>query len=306
MAFSVSTINDYVQANENSLIGKAVIGGKTASLLNLQTGVKDSAYLNLLTADPTLQAGACGWNPAGTTTVTRRKIQTGQIKVNTPFCDKDLFKTYMAYGTKVAIGQKTMPFEEEFIMQNIKEVNRKLEETIWQGDATGSAGTHLDRFDGFKTIIDNASGVVNATHGTPKVILTYPKECIDAVVAAIPNGIIDRSDLVVFVGYDVFRAYVAALQAANLYHYTADLAGNMSMTIPGTSIRLEGVHGLTGVKRIYASALENMYFGTDMENDQEKFKFWYSEDNSEFRLKIEFNGGVQVAFPDLVTKYLGA
>lgn len=306
MAFSVSTINDYVKANENLLIGKAVVGGKTASLLNLQTGVKDSAYLNLLTADPTLQAGACGWNAAGTTTVTRRKIQTGQIKVNTPFCDKDLYKTFMSYGTRVAVGQKTLPFEEEFVMQNIKEVNRKLEETIWLGDITGNTSTHLDRFDGFKTIIDNAAGVVDATHTSAKVILTYPKECIDAVVAGIPNAIIDRSDLVVFVGYDVFRAYVAALQAANLYHYTANLDGQMSMMIPGTTIRLEGVHGLTGVKRIYASALENMYFGTDMENDQEQFKFWYSEDNSEFRLKIEFNGGVQVAFPDLVTKYLGA
>lgn len=40
-----------------------------------------------------------------------------------------------------------------------------------------------------------------------------------------------------------------------------------------------------------------------MEGDQEKFLFWYSEDNSEFRMKVEFNIGVQVAIPAFVVEY---
>ena len=60
MSIIKDSITGYVDANEKQLIGKAIIGGKTASLLNLQTGVKGSAYLNLLDADPTLQAGGCG------------------------------------------------------------------------------------------------------------------------------------------------------------------------------------------------------------------------------------------------------
>ena len=35
-----------------------------------------------------------------------------------------------------------------------------------------------------------------------------------------------------------------------------------------------------------------------MEGDDEKFDLWYSKDNQEFRLAINFNAGVQVAFPD--------
>ena len=302
MGLDVSTITGYVDANEKELIGKTLIGGKTAGLLNLQTGVKGSSYLNLLSADPTLQAGGCGWNADGTTSVTRRKIETGQIKVNVPFCDKDLIGTFMQHEVKVAVGAKKLPFEEEFIGQNLKAIQKKLEEAIWRGDTVDGVG-HLKRFDGFIKIIDGASGVISA--GTTLDIVVKAKEAVEAVIAKMPNEIMDRTDKVIFAGYDVYRAYIAQLQAANLFHYTADLVGSMEVVIPGTDIKLIGVHGLTGQKRIYASYLENMYFGTDLEGDSEKFNFWYSEDNSEFRLKVEFNAGVQVAFPDFVAVYTG-
>ena len=302
MALDVSTITGYVDANEKELIGKTLIGGKTAGLLNLQTGVKGSSYLNLLNADPTLQAGGCGWNADGTTSVTRRKLETGQIKVNVPFCDKDLIGTFMQHEVKIAVGAKKLPFEQEFIEQNLKAIQKKLEEAIWRGDTVDGVG-HLKRFDGFIKIIDGASGVISA--GTTLDIVAKAKEAVEAVIAKMPNEIMDRTDKVIFAGYDVYRAYIAQLQAANLFHYTADLVGSMEVVIPGTDIKLIGVHGLTGQKRIYASYLENMYFGTDLEGDAEKFNFWYSEDNSEFRLKVEFNAGVQVAFPDFITSYKG-
>ena len=302
MGLIVTDIAGYVDANEKNLIGKILIGGKTAGLLNLQTGVKGSANLNLLNADPTLQAGGCGWNADGDSTVTKRVLETGQIKVNMSFCDKDLIGTSLQHEVKVAVGAKTLPFEEEFINQNLGVIQKKLEETIWQGDVDSGVG-HLKRFDGFVKILDGAS-VVDA--GTTLDVVDKAKEAVEAVVQALPNEIMDRDDKVIFTGYDVYRAYIAQLQAANLYHYTAELAGAMEVVIPGTDIRLIGVHGLTGQKKLYGSYLENMYFGTDLEGDAEKFLFWYSEDNSEFRLKVEFNAGVQVAYPDFVAVYTGA
>ena len=302
MSINKSAITGYVDANEKQLIGKTLIGGKTAGLLNLMTGVKGSSYLNLLNADPTLQAGGCGWDESGVNTVSRRKIETGQIKVNVSFCDKDLIGTSLQHDVKVAVGQKTLPFEEEFIEQNLKAIQKKLEEAIWRGDTAEGVG-HLKRFDGFIKILDGASTV---DAGTTLDILADAKGAIDAVVQALPNEIMDRADKVIFVGYDVYRAYIAQLQAANLFHYTAELAGSMEIVIPGTDIKLIGVHGLTGQKKIYGTYLENLYLGVDLESDAEKFMFWYSEDNSEFRLKVEFNAGVQVAFTDMVAVYTGA
>lgn len=296
MSIIKDSITGYVDANEKQLIGKAIIGGKTAGLLNLQTGVKGSAYLNLLDADPTLQAGGCGWNPEGSTTLTRRTIETGLIKVNMPFCDKDLIGTSMQYDVKVAVGAKTLPFEQDFIEQNIKAIQAKLEKALWQGDKTEG-----DHFDGLIKIIGDATGVIDAGNGNA---VETPMDAVKAVVANLPNEIMDRADKVIFAGYDVFRAYVTELQEKNLYHYTADLDGaNMEMVIPGTDIKLIGVAGLIGTGKLYGTYLENVYLGTDLEGDAEKFLFWYSEDNSEFRLKVEFNAGVQVAFPDFIVKY---
>ena len=80
----------------------------------------------------------------------------------------------------------------------------------------------------------------------------------------------------------------------------------MEMNIPGTSVKMIGVNGLNGTKKVYAGQLSNFYFGTDMLGDEEKFEFWYSQDNREFRLAVEFNAGVQVAYPNEIVKYLGA
>lgn len=294
----LDSIKGYVDANRDQLIGKAIVGAKTAGLINLQTGIKGASYLNLLNADPTLQAGTCGWNDEGSTTLTRRELKTGLIKVNQSFCDKDLIGTSMQHGVKVAVGSKTLPFEQEFIEQNLKAIQAKIEKALWQGDTDSD-----DHFDGLIKIIGAASGVVSA--GTGDAVAT-PVEAIKAVLAAMPNEIMDRNDKVIFVGYDVYRAYVTALQELNLFHYTADLGGNMELVIPGTDVRLIGVAGLTGTGSIYGTYLENVFLGTDLEGDSEKFMFWYSEDNSEFRLKVEFNLGVQIAFPDLVVKYVGA
>lgn len=303
MSLDISTISGYVQANEKQLIGKALIGGKTASMLNLQVGIKGSAYLNILDSTATLQAGACGWNAAGTDTFTRRTISTGSVKVNKAFCDKDLNTTFMQYGVKVAVGQKSLPFEEELIGQNIKSINKQMEELIWQGDTTLTGATHLKLADGFIKILTAESTVVDATV-SGKTLLGNTKDAIDAIVATIPNEIMDRTDLVIFVGIDVYRKAIKAWQDANLYHFVpADLNGDFETVIPGTNIKLVGVHGLTGKNKAYGSFAENMYLGTDMEGDQEKFLFWYSEDNSEFRMKVEFNIGVQVALVNMVVKY---
>ena len=62
----------YVDENKLDLIRKSVLGAKTTDYLNLQTGVIGKTKINLL--DTTVQFGdgsACGWNEAGTSTITQ-------------------------------------------------------------------------------------------------------------------------------------------------------------------------------------------------------------------------------------------
>ena len=49
---------------------------------------------------------------------------------------------------------------------------------------------------------------------------------------------------------------------------------------------------------IIGARLSNLFYATDLQGDEEKFELWYSQDNREFRLAIEFIAGVQYAFGD--------
>ncbi len=304
MSFSKSAVTGYVQANEKELAAKAILMGKTASLVGFQPDVKGTAQLNTLVDGVTLQAGGCGWNAAGTTTLSKRNIVTGQIKVNEALCEKDLIGTYAEWGVKTAVGKTSLPFEELIANTKVKAIQEKVENLIWQGDTAGNTSTYFDLVDGLIKTLNAEGTVINATLAG-KTLTGNTIEVINAIVAGIPNLVIDAEDLTIFAGYEVVRAYIAAYNASNQFAGTLMLDGaTMSVTVPNTSIKLQGVTGLNGKNKAYATPASNIVIGGDVAGDDTKFLMWYSEDNSEFRFKSEFNLGVQVRFPDYVVKYI--
>ena len=92
--------------------------------------------------------------------------------------------------------------------------------------------------------------------------------------------------------------------AANLFHFVED-AKTDYIVLPGDSrVKVIGTAGLDGTTdgEVYASYAENFNFGTDLVGDTANVDAWYSKDNREFRFAMDFNFGVQVAFPGLVVK----
>ena len=129
---NLSQLSVYVDENKLGLIRKSVLGAKTTNYLNLQTGVVGKTKINLL--DTTVEFGdgsACGWNEAGTSTITQREINPAPIKVNMSFCDKAMQKYFMNHQITVAAGRSTLPFEEDFIAGVVEGVGKKLEDAIW-------------------------------------------------------------------------------------------------------------------------------------------------------------------------------
>lgn len=294
MAINVNSLPAYVEEKKLGLIRQAVIGARTVEEVNLQTGIKGATALNLLNTDVTLADGSdCGWTEAGTSTISQRILTPGYIKVNMSFCDKTLLKTWMNYDVRVAAGQKTLPFEEDFINGVVEDVKAKLEKELWQGD-TDNGG----RFDGFAKIID-AAEVETYDYSSDASITSV----VNGVYALIPTAAYEKGDVVMFLGYDMYRKYIQELIAnGNLVitNVINDVAMPSSVLIPGTNVRVIPVAGLDGTGRVFASYRDNFVYGTDLADDNEKFDFWYSQDNREFRLAIEFAAGVQVAFPDLI------
>lgn len=289
----ITSLPAYVEQNAIGLIANSVLGGRTAGIVNLQTGVKTTAAINLLNTDIVFgDGGACGWDDAGEQTLSQRNIVTGLVKVNQSLCDKKLLGTYAQHEVKVAAGAKTMPFEEEFTGGLVAGIKEALEIALWMGD-TASDNENLNKFDGFLKVLGAEAGVVKTTGSKSKVY-----EAIKAGLAALPAKAL-KEDTKVFLGADLYLAFIQDMVAANLYHYSADNDG-YKFVIPGTKVEVCSVDGLNGTGKMVIARASNMFIGVDMEGDAEKFEFWYSTDNREFRFAAEFNAGVQVAFPDEV------
>ena len=299
MALNVSTLTGYVEEKKTGLIRKAVIESRSAREMNLMTGIKGATALNLLNTTVVFGDGSvCGWNEAGTSEVTKRVLTPGYVKVNMSFCDKTLLNTWMNYDVRLAAGQKTLPFEEDFINDVIAGVGAKLEKLIWTGNKPS------DAFDGLVKIIEAASA--------PKYTYTASDSVasiVSGVYGKIKSEVFEKGDVVMFMGADMYRKYIQELIAnGNLVLNAGSgavldgIAMPAQMLIPGTNVTVIPVTGLDGTGKVFASYRDNFVYGTDLTGDEEKFDFWYSQDNREFRLAIEFGAGVQVAFPDLIVE----
>lgn len=286
MAVNLTSLTTYVEQNANGLISKASLGAPSLKYFTIQTGVKGQTTINLLDTTVSLGNGkACGWNEAGTSKVSQRKINPWTAKINMAFCDKQMQDYYMNSEVKIAAGRQTLPFEEQFIADVVKGATDEVEKAIWNGITIG--GT---KYDGLLDIL-SGEGVNKVANGATKY------DTVKAVYKAIPAEVL--TDTVIFMGVDAYRDLVMELVDKNLYHYPVkDNADVFEMILPGTATKIAGVPGLNGTGKTAALPLRETIYGVDMQNDQEVFKFWYSDDNQEFRLAINFNGGVQVAFLD--------
>lgn len=283
MAINVNGLEAYVDEQRLPLIKKAVLGGKSIGMFNLQTGVKKSAALNLINVTPTLQAGGCGFNAQGDATLSQRVINTELLKVNMEFCDKDLLAYWAGYEVKVGAGREQLPFEEYLTSAIIEGINEKVENLVWQGDKSKGA-----EFDGILTILDGED--VKTAQGTGAYA------AIKAAYAAIPVAVLPKATI--FVGADTFRSYMLEMVEKNFYHYAADGADVQEFIVPGTNTKVVAVNGLNGTNKVVAADAANLFYGCDMLDDAETFDLFYSKDNRAYRLVVEFNGGTQVAYPN--------
>jgi hypothetical protein len=315
MALDLSSLANYVKENEAQLTAAAIFKPKTASLIeqfgNVQVGIKSSETINIMTTDAVFQAGGtCGFSSSGTTSITQRPLVVGKIKVQESICPKTFEAKYTQKALRQGSTYDYMAYADEFSGQKVERIGSALETAIWQGDLLSVNG-QLNKFDGLLKIVDslgfggagdpingNPTGITVATSITVSNVIAI----VDGIFQLIPAALLDKDNVVIFCGNDVFRQYVVALRNANLYHHPVD-AVNMELVIPGTSVKLIGVNGLNGQNKLFCTHMTNMYLGTDLLNEDERFELFYAKEADEMRFVTEFKTGVQVAFPDEVVYF---
>ena len=312
MALDLTGLTNYVKENELQLTSAAIFSAKTASLIeaqgNVQVGIKSAETINVMTTDAVFQAGGtCGFNSSGTTTITQRTITVGKIKIQESICPKTFEAKYTQKALREGSSYDYMAYGAEYSAQKVERIGAALETAIWQGD-TGSGNAQLNKFMGIGTIIDalgfGGAGdpIAGNTAGLTTLTSANVIAAVDGVFAALPAALLDKSDVVIFCGNDTFREYVIALRNQNLFHYPVD-AANMELVVPGTSIKLIGVNGLNGTDKMFGLSMANLYLGTDLLNEQDRFELFYAKEADEMRFVVEFKLGCQIAFPDEVVYF---
>lgn len=295
-AWNVSGLSAYVKENRDDILRKVILEGDTISRMAKQLGIKTKERLHYFNLDPVFQDGAgCGFSAQGATNLTEKDIEVAPIKINMEWCNDDLLGKFAEYLVRFGANANAeqLAFEQLIADELVKNINKSMEEAVWQGDTSNTGRTDL--FDGLLAQAEADNDTIKVSFGTGDTL--YEK--VKAVIMEIPEEILDNA--VVFVSPANFRSLVFELLEMNNFHIAPEEIERGEFYFPGTTIPVHKTLGLTGVDdKIYASTWENMVYGTDMMDDKEELRFWFSDDDDLHRLKVKWVSGVATYFSDYV------
>lgn len=317
MALSLGALSAYTRQSVKPLLQAAVFSAKTQQMIKsggiTLTNVKSSEAIPQFDTDAVFGTQSCSFDPSGTTSFTQRTVTVGKIKVEEKLCPKDMEAYFLQEALKAGSTYEDFgnaEFQKAYLDRKNMKIAAQLETAIWQGD-TGSGNANLNKFDGLIKLIAAGSPVdanVSGYTGIAPITTIGPTNVIAAIKGmknAIPAALKGATDVVIFCGYDVYDMYVDAGIAANLFHYDFNDKSNYGgLTVPGTGIKLEAVHGLDGTGKLYATRLSNIVEAVDLQGEEENYKMWYSEDNNDVRFRAEWKYGVNVAYTTEVVSML--
>ena len=293
MSFVISSINPYVNETKEQLIEKTILVGKTMDLVTVIPGIKYKESINQMANTIAVRNATCGFTPNGSIAFTQRIIEVTPLEVKDTLCPKTLETIWLAQSFKPGAPKdlELGPIIAESYVKNIRNFNEKK---LWVG-ATGS-----NSFQGFVQLLGQEVTRVQDVGSTYGYTASHVAGTIIAIVnkhiTLIPEELLEE-EVTLFMSNANYDLYCAALVAANQYHYTAD-ATKRSMIVPGTGVRLEGMLGLTGTNYMVLTVASNLIVGTDMMNEDEKFDIWYSQDNDEVRVNVQWKYGTQCYWPE--------
>jgi hypothetical protein len=302
-SYVVSSITGFKDEVGGELLAKALVGATTPKYVNVRLGIKGTQALNLLDSNPSFQAGACGWEPEGTTSFTQRNITVCPEKLNEALCPDDLYDTYLSMFLQPGQTEESVPFEQMIADLKVKQIQQRIESKLWNADSEDG-----DCFDGFSNlIVSGATGVeVSASPTAFSPTAAYgvngnPITEVDKLINALDDNAQVREDLVVFMSFANFRLYIQSLTRANFFSsYIGGSnaiggAASMEAVHPNTNVKVIPTLGLNGSAQVVIGPAEYMVVGFDLLSDHEKLDIFYSRDNDEIRIRANYNYGAQIA-----------
>jgi len=291
----------------SDLIEEAVLTPVSVNYLNVIPGIKGTMNANLLSETLVVQTGTtCGWNEAGDVTFTVSPLTVQPLKVNQSLCLQTLNEVWISQYLNSGSYNENVPFEASIMDLMTKQVKRHNEDLIW--NATSGSNT----FSGFRQIITGSTAVYSTSATTAICDITGTSVTdkaanvlnqVDEIINNFDRNIYGRQDLQIFMSQQQFKCYLFALRNFNNF-FIDTRADKLNQVVevfhPQTDIKIIGVPGLNGSDMIVGGPKQYFLFGTDLMSDEDQYRMWWSQDNQEVRVAINWKLGVQVAFPQFI------
>ena len=303
MSYNVSGLTAYIEEQKLELIQAAVEGGKTQSLINVRTGIKETSKFPVLSTAVTLASDGCSRTATDSTVITQVSLSVGDIMVAEDLCSKTLKSYYTSAQMKQGSWDEAENVFEEFYMENkIAQLHKVLEVADWSGN-TASGTNNLSYYDGLIKLIDAGSPV----DGNPNSELAITKANVIDILwdmyGVIPEAIRSFDKLTVFCGMDTFALYERALYEANMANYISGEVVGSSKFFGASGIQVEGVHGLTGTNRLFLTHADNLFIGVDMENEEEDVRMYQDPSTTSLEYTMRFKRGTAVGVTAEVVEF---
>ena len=322
--FSLSGLAAYTDENRADIVTKSILGARTMGLIDVRAGIKSAMKVPILDVTAPFQAGGCGaFNTSGTTTLTQTTITPVSLKLNMSFCPNELeayfTQKYLKAGSLYSGTYDSQDGIDNAFFTAITDriqayINKQVEAMLWLGNTATTADPNLKLMNGFIKTIDTAATAIAATPQASITAALVQDIFEEIIFVKIPNAILNDNPAV-FCSQEDFRLLILALAKKNLFHYsptTAEYSG-LEFMYPGSNVKIIAVPGLnsdngTGLPtaakhRIFAGTTNNFVVGVDLENDIKTFDLYYSKDNREVRMAMDFKLGVANHFTDQIVQY---
>lgn len=321
----VSALTAYVdQLGFNKILIESVFSARTAKIATIQTGVKGTQAINLITSQPVFQNAQCGLiSGSGSVTFAQSNITVADIMVYENICyygANTLSKYYTGMLMKEGIRQEDLTpdiFAKAYIADKANKIMDYNEKSLWLGSTSGTVyNSQYTLMNGFlynlyqtsasASIIVGATAYPGALTKSTTAPIPSAGSSIDVVnqlTTLIPEAIADKQTYC-FMNLTNYRTLVNDLVSVNNYHI--DLVEQNHLKVWEfdypyyPTMKIVATSGLSGRNDIVITYAENMYIGVDSESDDENFHVWESADLNSVNFRAMWRLGTAIAYPQYV------
>jgi hypothetical protein len=295
--FNVAGLTPYTDQLSTDLIIRAVLKPQSVQNLTVRPNLTaGTSAINILGAGVNVTDYSCGFTAGatGNTTIfTQQNLVVATKQLKEVMCVETLREYWISSVMSAsAYANETPVFEQQIADLKVREINKYIEQTIWAGDGVSLDGL-IDQTSVGAGAIDGTAAASDFASATTAYAGFF--KLVDALAAANP-AVLQEDDLIMYVSYATYSKLVQALQAKGnsillQYPNISNVSGSPenSFIFPGTNIKVFAAPGIVDlgspvVPTVILGPKKYAFFGTGLNNDQDRFKFYYdpSQDDVKF------------------------